>query len=744
MPFTNVDSDKVKPKKIMGCLMKIIVKGIVQGVGFRPTVARIARSLGLKGYVKNAGAYVEIFVDRDHEKFIEILMKNIPPNAKIDSIQIFEENGEFDDFKIIESSPGKKSWEFPPDISICDDCVKDLFDRKNRRYLYPFTNCAICGPRFSILIDLPYDRENTTMKNFPMCLSCKNEFENIDDRRFNAQTISCKECGPHYSLYDRNGIKIEIDDPIKEYAKLIDEGYFGVAKGWGGMHISCIPEKVNEFRNWYGRPKKPFAIMVKDIETAEKYSYVNDFERSLLVSSSRPIVLLKKKNVEEGIAPGLPYVGIYLPYSAFHYILFHYLKHDAIINTSANIPGEPMITKNSDVFSLNADFYLIHNLEIFHRTDDSVLKTWKNRTLFIRKSRGYVPDIIKVPYKERILSLGAHTNARISISRDNLIFSSQYLGDLSSYNYLKFFEEMVKEFMRILELDEIDAIVMDKHPGYGYRKIVEKFSSITNNVIEVQHHHAHASSLCFDNSLESIIAFTFDGTGYGDDGQLWGGELLFTDIFNYKRLASLEYIPLPGNENAIKDPSRILAYLFSIYGKTYKNYDPKTIRIVGDKSIKSSSFGRVLDAISNYLGFSDKMTYEGEPAMMLELPLMKGKKLFDFPKSVEKGDRIIIKTKDMFKALFEMNGKPEDLAYSFVYDLLDIYTDIAVEFAESYGTKIGISGGVAYSIPILDILENLIEKKYGDELITHSKIPPGDAGISVGQNIIGSMIYSKS
>ncbi len=723
--------------------MKIVVKGIVQGVGFRPTVARIAKSLGLKGYVKNAGAYVEIFVDRDHEKFIEILLKNIPPNARIESIQILEENGEYDDFRIIESSPGKKSWEFPPDISICDDCINDLFDPGNRRYMYPFTNCAVCGPRFSILVDLPYDRENTTMKSFPMCSLCRNEFENINDRRFNAQTISCRECGPAYTLYGREGEKIETDDPIREYASLIDEGYFGVAKGWGGMHISCIPERVNEFRSWYGRPMKPFAIMVRDIETAEKYSYVNDFEKSLLLSSARPIVLLKKKNVEEGIAPGLPYVGIYLPYSAFHYILFHHLKHDAIINTSANIPGEPMITKNSDVFSLNADFYLLHNLEIYHRTDDSVLKTWKNKTLFIRKSRGYVPDILKVPYGKKVLSLGSHTNARISISRDNLLFSSQYLGDLSSYNYLKFFEEMVGEFMRLLELDKIDMVVMDKHPGYGYRKILEKFSSISKYVIDVQHHYAHAASLCFDNSMDNIIAFTFDGTGFGDDGQIWGGELIFTDILSYKRLASLEYIPLPGNESAIRDPSRIVAYLFSINGKKYKNYDTKTIRYIGDRSVKSSSFGRVLDAISNYLGFSDKMTYEGEPAMLLELPLMKGKKVFDFPKNVEKGDRIIIKTKDMFKALFEMKGRPEDLAYSFVYDLLDVYTDIAVEFAQSYGSKIGITGGVSYSIPILDILEKFVRKKYGNELITHLKVPPGDAGISVGQNVIGGMINSN-
>ncbi|MEM3335329.1 MAG: carbamoyltransferase HypF [Thermoplasmata archaeon] len=717
--------------------MKIYVKGIVQGVGFRPLVAKIAKSMGLKGYVKNVGSYVEIFIDHNWETFLKKIKENLPNNAKIDEIIFEDSEGEYDNFYILESSEGYKNYEFPPDTAICSECLRDLFDPKNRRYHYPFTNCAVCGPRFSITLDLPYDRKNTSMNKFPMCNECNTEFYDIDDRRFNAQTISCKSCGPRYSLYDKNGNLIETQDPIREYAKIIDDGYFGVSKGWGGMHINCILPRVKDFRIWYRRPFKPFAIMVKDVETAKKYAYIDENEEKILTSDARPILLLRKKdiNILEDIAPGLPYVGIYLPYSAFHYILFNYLENDAIVSTSANFPGEPMIIKNKEIFSLGADYYILHNLDIINRTDDSLIKMYNGRTFFIRKSRGYIPEIIKINHKRKILSLGAHMNARISVSRDGKIFLSQYLGDLSSYSYIEFHREMVKKYLKMLDIDLPEAVVIDKHPSYGYRNYIFKEF---DNIIEVQHHHAHAISLAMDNSMDSILALTFDGTGYGDDGKLWGGELLLADVNNYKRLASLDYFPLPGNEMAIREPDRIVAYFSSLKNETYGKWTPEIIKKISKNSVLTSSMGRVLDALSVYLGYSGNMTYDGEPAMKIEFPLIKGKKVFDFPKIKIKEEYIKIDIKSMFLALFETKGNREDIAYSFIYDLMDLYTDIAIDEQIKSGLEIGITGGVSYSLPLLKMLEEMIFKKNGKSLILHKKFPPGDAGIPVGQDAIGN------
>lgn len=716
--------------------MKILVKGVVQGVGFRPTVARVAKSLGLKGYVRNIGSYVEIYVNERENEFLEELRKSLPSNARIDEIIVENGTGEYDDFYILDSAKGYKNYEFPPDTAICNDCLRDLFEPGNRRYMYPFTNCAVCGPRFSITIDLPYDRSNTSMSSFPMCEKCLFEYNNINDRRFNAQTISCPDCGPSYRLYDSKGKVIETDNPIMAYAEKIDNGYFGVSKGWGGMHINCILSKINEFRKWYGRPFKPFAIMVRDVEVAMKYAEINEDEKKVLESSARPIVLLKKKEATpEEIAPGLPYVGIYLPYSAFHHILFKYLKNDAIVSTSANFPGEPMIIKNEDIFSLNAHYYILHNLDIINRIDDSLLKIKSGRTLFIRKSRGYVPEIIKVGHGYKIVSMGAHMNARISVSRDGKLFLSQYLGDLSSYSYLKFHREMVKKYMKMLDIEEPDLVVIDKHPSYGYRKYVfENFQ----NIHEVQHHHAHAISLAMDNSIDEIVALTFDGTGYGDDGTIWGGEVLVANPESYKRIGSMEYFPLPGNDMAIREPDRIVAYFLSLKGINYGRWNPDFIKKISKSGIRTSSMGRVFDALSNFLGFSEKMTYDGEPAMRLELPLLKGRKLYDFPRVIKKEDCTRIDVGEMFIALSEMRGKEEDLAFSFVYDLMDFYTDIAIEAADRNGMNIGITGGVSYSIPLLNMLEEMIFKKSGRMLLMHRSFPPGDAGIPVGQDAIGS------
>ena len=342
--------------------MKIIITGTVQGVGFRPTVYRVANSLGLRGYVLNKGSYVEICIDRPQAvaKFLHTLKEELPPIASMNEIiveEYEEEAGAWEDFKIIKSEEAEEELRsnlipIPVDTSLCDACLKELFDKNNRRYLYPFTNCTVCGARFSVISDVPYDRERTSMREFKMCDACYEEYTDPRSRRFHAQTISCPNCGPSFKLYGKDRVLLEEKEPIKGFANILDEGYIGVAKGWGGMHILCRLEEetVKKFRSSYKRPEKPFAIMLRDLEVVKKYAEVNEFEQKLLLSAQKPIVLLdKKNNLLECISPGLPNLGIYLPYSAFHHVLFHYLKGDGVLMTSANIPGEPMIIDNEEL-----------------------------------------------------------------------------------------------------------------------------------------------------------------------------------------------------------------------------------------------------------------------------------------------------------------------------------------------------------------------------------------------------------
>jgi len=370
--------------------MKIFIRGTVQGVGFRPTVYRVAKSLGLSGYVLNKGSNVEIGIKEDEkvEKFLTSLMKGLPPLASIDETELKDEPiGGYEDFKILNSSEGQKTSVTPVDTSICEECVKELFDADNRRYLYPFINCTSCGARFSVIENVPYDRANTSMRDFKMCEECFAEYINPLDRRFHAQTISCPECGPKYTLYRKDKeVIVEKRNPIEAFARLIDEGAIGVAKSWGGMHIICEFDQAKRLRRLYGRQAKPFAVMFRDLDAIEGYANLEEEAEKLLTSPQRPIVLLdKNSDVFRDISPGLDSVGVYLPYSGLHYILFHYLNAEGIIMTSANISGEPMVTRNEDAFLLNADYLLLHNREIMNRIDDSVMRCYEGEKIFLTK-----------------------------------------------------------------------------------------------------------------------------------------------------------------------------------------------------------------------------------------------------------------------------------------------------------------------------------------------------------------------
>ena len=727
--------------------MKLIFKGVVQGVGFRPTVYRIAQKLGLKGYVLNKGSEVEVVVDRDEQKFIDLLKKNLPEIAQITDIILRPDTRVFKDFRILHSRNGERESLIPTDVATCDKCLEEIFNPTDRRYLFPFTNCTICGARFSLINDVPYDRERTAMEKFSLCEQCNREYIDVFDRRYHAQTISCSTCGPSYHLFDHQQNDLGAKDAITRFAQEIDKGKIGILKSWGGMHICCKLEEIQRFRKWYHRPQKSFAVMVKDIATAEKYGDPTDQDKKLLLSNKRPIVLLPKKKAEL-VSPGLNTIGVFLPYTGLHHILFSSVHADALIMTSANIPGEPMLTSNEDVFSLGADIYLLHNRDIPNRVDDTVARTWKNNTFFLRKSRGYVPDPLPIPYKAKVVSVGADENITGALSVDGNVYSTQYIGNAKYYSTLEFLESSLRHLMQLLmKKPFLDAVAMDLHPGYDSRGVAKRFAEeFSVPVFEVQHDWAHAASLFVDTGVTESIVLTLEGLGYGTDGTFWGSEVLQADFNQFTRLGHLEYIPLLGGDQATRDPRRLVYAIFKQLGKTmfFKDAEAEVLSKLMEKSPQTCSLGRYLDTLSAYFGICIKRTYSGEPAMKLEKYLAQGNHRYRFDVDIKNN---IVGVIDLFRQLDE-HMKPElsetkkaDLIYSLVKTIVESLTDIAQAAAEEQGIKtIGISGGVTYNIPIVEIIEHRV-KESGLQLLVHNRVPNGDGGIAIGQNaIVGSKL----
>ncbi len=725
--------------------MKISVKGIVQGVGFRPTVYRVAKSLGINGYVLNKGSNVEIFVDKKVDQFLEELRREISGNASIDEIELKEEEGEYEDFVILKSAKGAKSSLLPPDTATCDNCLSEIFDSTNRRHLYAFTNCTYCGARFSLIKDVPYDRDKTSMDDFQMCSNCKEEYRDPLNVRFHAQTTSCKDCGPRYTLYDKNR-RVIYGDHIKIFAEYIDGGSIGIMKSWGGMHLICNLREIKRFREWYGREAKPFAVMFRDMDAVREYMDVTDAEGEEISSTRRPIVLVTKKKdklyVLEGVSPGLGNAGVYIPYTGLHHIFFKYLKEDAVIMTSANIPGEPMIIKDEDAFSLNADIYLLHNRDIINRIDDTVIRLYNDRRFFLRRSRGFVPDKIGINHERTVISVGAEENVNSAISIGGNIYITQHIGNTKYYPTTEFLRDSTERLLGLLGAQKIDGIGVDLHPRYLTRRYGRELAKRFDvEVIEVQHHFAHAASLMVDNQVEEdIIALTLDGAGYGTDGSIWGGEILLSSFEGFKRIGHLEKIPLIGGDAATKDPRRLLFAISEKLGEEsnlFEEDEAEILRNLMKRSPVTSSTGRVLDALSCYLGIGIKRSYDGEPAMRLEKYLDAGELRYDFE---AENDSETIRTLPLFDQLreypFESERDKADLAYSFVYKILEEMTKIAIINAEENDIRyIGITGGVSYNIPIVRMVDNFV-KEAGLKFLTHNQVPNGDGGISTGQNAV--------
>lgn len=750
-------------------MYRIIVRGIVQGVGFRPFVYRTAKKSNLQGYVRNAANSVEILIDgkeHDIKNFLKNLRNEHPPLAEIFSIDAnrIESKKKYDDFYILKSrAKGETDSVIPPDVCICEKCRREIFDEKNRRCLYPFTVCTDCGPRFTIIEGLPYDRIRTTMREFRMCGECDREYRNPLDRRFRAEPTCCAACGPQYGLFGS-----KTDNPIKKAAEALDEGRIVAIKGVGGTHLATKTtddEAILKIRKILHRPRKPFAIMARDVRSVRKIAYVSEKEEELLTSFRRPIVLLRKKEnkLSEYIAPQLHNVGAMLPYAGVHHLLFRYSREPAFVMTSANIPGEPMATENEEILALNAEYSLLHNRRIKNRCDDSVIKFVDGKPTFLRRSRGFVPMPVKlnVENKKNILALGAELDVTACVLKGSSAFISQYIGNTTKLKTLEYLEAAVYSLIELTKIEKIDAVAVDMHPNFNTAQLGAELSKkFDAKLIKCQHHHAHIASLMAESGVGKIVGISCDGVGYGSDGRVWGGEILVSDFKEFERAGSLMPQPMPGGDLAALYPARMVAGILS---KKYSLQELRKILIKNclkgfknEKEIdivlkqierryntpETTSAGRVLDAIAALLGICYERTYEGEPAMKLEAFASKGKAEIEIPTVVKKLDgRYILDTTEIIDAVLKMKEKfkYEDAAASAQKAIAEGLAKIAVKVIKKEKMAVGFSGGVAYNDAVARNIRKIIEV---EELkfLTQTKAPCGDGGISLGQAAIASQL----
>ncbi len=750
---------------------KIIIHGIVQGVGFRPYIHKLVQNNHLTGWICNSNQGVEMEIEGEESavhNFIKELQVNPPPLALIENVKIKKlPLAEFSEFKIKKSRAdnGHPVILIPPDISVCDDCLKELNDPSDRRYHYPFINCTNCGPRFTIIQEMPYDRDNTTMQEFPMCHDCYAEYKNIENRRYHAQPNACPVCGPQLSLYE-NTQKIITRDPFKEVQERLKKGQIGVVKGLGGFHLTCDASNylaVSRLRKIKHRDEKPFAVMAENINQISSFCYVSLYAKKYLENIERPIVLLKKKKnnyISPAIAPGNRYIGVMLPYTPLHFLLFK--DNDLIlIMTSANFSDEPIIYQNEQTFQKLAnrvDFLLIHNRPIYNRCDDSVLKISANRSIFIRRSRGYAPFPVILSQKGRqVFAAGPEDKNTVCFTRDHYAFNSQHLGDLKNRDSFESYKESINRLIRVFQFKP-EIIACDLHPDYLSTAYAEQLSEKKNlPLLKIQHHHAHIASCMAEHKLnEKVIGVAFDGTGLGDDGNLWGGEFLVADLLNYQRIGYLQYQAMPGGKQVIHQPWRMAcSYLYSMFGqklaksnialiKRIRSADLQILFQMMDKKINSpftSSCGRLFDAVASLIGLRDEVNFEGQAAMELEAicqPKYKEHYLYYIEKSKS---GYLINTEDMFYQIIKDMERHEDIqkiATKFHNTIADFTLSMCVKIRDKFGINVVVlSGGVFQNSFLLDQTIKKL-KKNNFKIYIHCKIPPNDACISLGQAIIAN------
>jgi hydrogenase maturation protein HypF len=747
---------------------EIKVSGIVQGVGFRPLIYRTALKNSLVGYVRNRGdAVVEIVAEGNKvniAQFLENLKAEKPPLAQIYNITVDYKAAEegFSEFSIIRSSGEAKlsGSVIPPDVSICDECLRELRDPENRRFDYFFITCTDCGPRYTIIDRLPYDRPNTTMNEFPMCDVCAKEYSDPSNRRFHAQTVACPNCGPKVYLTSNSGEPIESEDPIREAGRLLQEGYIVSIKGNGGFHVAASTTKtepIARLRRDKHRKQKPFAIMSPDLDTVRSFAEVNPWEAELLTSYRKPIILLKKRrdySLSELVSPELHSVGVMLPYTGLHAILFDEVKEPAFVMTSANPPNEPIVTDNDEAISKlssSVDYFLFHNRKIAQRCDDSVVRFHNKDPCLIRRSRGYAPEpVLLNQVSDRcVLAVGGELNVTACILTGNRAFISQHIGDVENLENLHFLKDAIAHLTELTNC-KVEAVACDLHPKFTTTKLAQEMGKrLDCPVVRVQHHHAHAAALRAEWNVEEVVAVTCDGFGYGSDGLAWGGEVLYCSREGFRRVAHLERQPMVGGDLATYYPLRMAAGILHkkvdvsewLFTKSHhlphgkKEAEVIVKQLERGSAAETTSCGRVLDAVSAMLGICYERTYEGEPAMKLESTATKGKDRLNLAPQIEGK---VLDTTFLVNEIFNNKDKVSvaDLACSTQSYLARGLAELAIEEAKKLNVKyIGFSGGVAYNEHITVTIRKAVEKA-GFRFLVHNKIPAGDGGTSFGQAIV--------
>lgn len=648
----------------------------------------------------------------------------------------------------------------PPDISICEDCIGELNNPSDRRYHYPFISCNNCGPCFTITKDIPYQRDNTTMQGFVMCPDCLNEYHNSENRRYHAPVNACPVCGPQLSLYVRNK-KINTQDPIQEAQKRLKEGKVGAIKGLGGFHLTCDArnrQAVSKIKEIKRRDQKPFALMAENVLTIRNFCFVPELAKKYLKSREKPIVLLKKKkntNLSPDIAPGNAFLGFMLPYTPLHYLLLQG-SGMALVMTSANFSDEPIIIENDTAFQelgQVVDFLLLHNRKIYNRCDDSVVKITGNQSIFIRRSRGYAPFPIKLSKETKsVLALGPEEKNTICLAGDGYAFPSQHMGDLKNRDSYLAYQEAARRLLRMFQFKP-EVIACDLHPDYLSTHYAEELSQqLSIPLIRVQHHHAHIVSCMSENNIsEKVIGVALDGTGFGADGTIWGGEFLLVSPKDYLRVGHLKNLPMPGGEQAINQPWRMtFSYLYSLYGKKIdtvysvigKKKDLQLLKQMLDKRINSpltSSCGRLFDAVASLIGLRDEVDFEGQAAMELEAlcqPKYDGNYRYQIKKE---NNNWVIDTDRMFQQIIldlkkkvSLNKIATQFHNTIAHFILFLCDKIRKEYNINY---VALSGGVFQN----SFLLTRTMKKLKDAnfiVLIHKKLPPNDACISLGQAIV--------
>lgn len=758
---------------------EILVRGIVQGVGFRPFVYLQASRRDLRGSVRNNTAGVLIEVEGTHgdiEKFVSDLKLNAPPFSTIESVECNHNltPADYSDFVILESShhapTGEQFVPISPDVGTCDACLKELFDPEDRRYQYPFINCTNCGPRFTIIEDIPYDRAQTTMRHFEMCAECRAEYEDPLNRRFHAEPTACPACGPQVFWSEPPALvggppanAGGSDKAVYLARQLLTEGAILAIKGIGGFHLACDAlnaEAVEKLRQRKYREDKPFAMMAASVALIRQHCVVSKLEEELLLSERRPIVLLERRpdcKISSAVAPRINALGFMLPYSPLHHLLLKDLNRPFVM-TSGNMSDEPICFDDSQAItrlSTIADYFLLHDRRIHMRTDDSVARVHDNREMILRRSRGYAPAPIRTGFRfvRPVLACGAELKNTFCLARDDYVFVSHHIGDLENLETLRSFTEGIEHFKRLFHVEPA-TVAYDLHPEYLSTKYALSLHNMPTK-IAVQHHHAHIASCMADNQIDGeVIGVAMDGLGFGTDGRMWGGEFFVADFLEAERVAHLAYVPMPGGAKAIREPWRMAAiYLQHAFGDQFVNLDlpynkdleercwPALRSMVATRtnSPETSSMGRLFDAVSSLLGVRYTVNYEGQAAIELEAIAERNIadgyefKIASTGNAIEAGPVIRDAVEDL------LNGVPAAVVSArFHGAVARLILAIAQKIREERKlNRIALSGGVFQNMLLLQQTSRLL-RTAGFEVFTHSRVPTNDGGISLGQASIAN------